>query len=94
LFIAKHLVERHGGRIDVASEGPGRGTTFAIQTSDAGSRVSTWNPAAGVLRAERISSALDEVELLSESICRSSGGVTPLMQDRQSAGITGKVRSL
>jgi signal transduction histidine kinase len=31
LFIAKHLVERHGGRIDVASEGPGRGTTFAIQ---------------------------------------------------------------
>jgi signal transduction histidine kinase len=31
LFIAKHLVERHGGRIEVASDGPGRGTTFAIQ---------------------------------------------------------------
>jgi signal transduction histidine kinase len=31
LFIAKHLVEKHGGRIDVASAGLGQGTTFSIQ---------------------------------------------------------------
>lgn len=30
LFIAKHLIEKHGGRIDVESDGPGRGTTFAV----------------------------------------------------------------
>src|SRR5262245_1638732 len=31
LAITRHLVELHGGRISVASEGPGRGSTFRIE---------------------------------------------------------------
>jgi PAS domain S-box-containing protein len=31
LALARRLVEMHGGRIDVSSEGPGRGTAFAIR---------------------------------------------------------------
>src|SRR5262249_28089451 len=30
LAIARHIVEMHGGRIRVASEGPGKGTTFRV----------------------------------------------------------------
>lgn len=31
LAIARHLIERHGGRIEVGSEGvPGRGTAFRV----------------------------------------------------------------
>ena len=30
LAISKHLIELHGGRIDVASDGPGCGTTFSV----------------------------------------------------------------
>jgi PAS domain S-box-containing protein len=30
LAIAQHIVHQHGGRIDAASDGPGRGTTIAI----------------------------------------------------------------
>jgi signal transduction histidine kinase len=31
LAIVRHLVEMHGGRVDVASDGPGRGATFRVQ---------------------------------------------------------------
>jgi signal transduction histidine kinase len=31
LTIARHIVEMHGGRIDVASPGPGRGATFTVR---------------------------------------------------------------
>jgi PAS domain S-box-containing protein len=31
LAIAQHLVQQHGGQIDAASDGPGRGTTIAIR---------------------------------------------------------------
>ncbi len=30
LFIARHLVERHGGTIDATSEGEGKGATFRV----------------------------------------------------------------
>lgn len=30
LHIARHLVERHGGRVDAHSDGPGAGATFAV----------------------------------------------------------------
>lgn len=31
LAIARHLVELHGGTIEVASEGEGRGATFTVK---------------------------------------------------------------
>jgi PAS domain S-box-containing protein len=30
LYISRHIVETHGGRIDASSPGPGRGTTFEV----------------------------------------------------------------
>ena len=30
LYISKHLVEAHGGRIRATSDGPGRGSTFSF----------------------------------------------------------------
>jgi signal transduction histidine kinase len=31
LFIARHIVERHGGTIRAESDGPNRGATFVVQ---------------------------------------------------------------
>jgi hypothetical protein len=39
LSIVRHVVELHGGAVDVASAGKGRGTTFGISLPFAGSSV-------------------------------------------------------
>ena len=31
LFIVRSVVARHGGKVSVASDGPGRGSTFTVQ---------------------------------------------------------------
>jgi CheY-like chemotaxis protein len=40
LTLVKVLVEMHGGRVEVASDGPGRGSTFTIRLPWAGRRAS------------------------------------------------------
>jgi PAS domain S-box-containing protein len=36
LAVTKHVVEEHGGRITVSSDGPGKGTTFVVELPPAG----------------------------------------------------------
>ncbi|MBA3457693.1 MAG: response regulator [Deltaproteobacteria bacterium] len=50
LSIVKHLVEAHGGRISVTSEGPGKGTTFTVQLP---LHVAGAHPGAGVHASKR-----------------------------------------
>jgi PAS domain S-box-containing protein len=58
LAIARHLVEQHGGSIQVASEGAGRGATFTVRLPAATAAPPAVEPAARRRRAERTLSGL------------------------------------
>lgn len=55
LSIARHFVERHGGTIRAASDGPGRGATFTVSLpicrDPAPGEMSTGRPSSNALRA-------------------------------------------
>jgi signal transduction histidine kinase/ActR/RegA family two-component response regulator len=63
LAIARQLVELHGGTVDAASEGPGRGATFTIRLP-----ILTGAPSVrlltGAAASERRSQRLDDVHVL------------------------------
>ncbi|MBA2354086.1 MAG: HAMP domain-containing histidine kinase [Acidobacteria bacterium] len=66
LSIARHLAELHGGSIDAASDGLGKGATFVLQlpksapAADTGTQTGTEACLSAVAAQEALSAAADD----------------------------------
>jgi PAS domain S-box-containing protein len=83
LSIVKHIVERHGGAVEVESDGPGRGTTFRIALPLADRELAAVH-AGAVARAARAALRADGEAL---SLELDLHGITVLVADEDRASL-------